>query len=230
MKRGIVILMLLILPLSGGLFAQKAGKKYYITGQVLDINDKPVTDAIILVDNINTNVTTNGDGMFKVKVKPDATAITVFKPMTGEQEEKISGRTVINFKLPAANPAQANEGKVKPENDEVNIGYGTTSKRNLSSSTGKIEGTKEEFVAYQSIYEMLQRDPSIQVSGKKIVIRGVGTINTTDPLLVVDGIIVSTIDDIRPQMVKSIEVLKGADAAIYGARGGNGVILITLIH
>ena len=222
--------MLLILPLSGDLFAQKAGKKYYITGQVLDANNKPVTDAIILVDNKNTKATTNDDGMFKVRVKPDATAITVFKPINGEQEEKISSRTVINFRLPNANPAQANEAKVKPENDEVNIGYGTASKRNLSTSSSRIEGNKKEFVAYQSIYEMLQRDPSIQVSGKKIVIRGVGTINANDPLLVVDGIIVSTIDDIRPQMVKSIEVLKGSDAAIYGARGANGVIMITLIH
>lgn len=75
---------------------------------------------------------------------------------------------------------------------------------------------------------MLQQDPSLQVSGRKIVIRGVGTINNTDPLFVVNGIIVGSIDDISPQTVKSIEILKGGDAAMYGSRGANGVILITL--
>jgi TonB-dependent SusC/RagA subfamily outer membrane receptor len=230
MKRGIAILMMLILPLSGVLLSQKAGKKYIITGQVLDAYNKPVTDAIILIDNKNTKATTNEDGMFKVRVKPDATAITVFKPINGEQEEKISGRTIINFRLPNANPAQTKEAKVNPENDEVNIGYGTTSKRNISTSTAKIEGNTKEFLGYQNIYEMLQRDPSVQVTGTKIVIRGVGTINANDPLLVVDGMIVSTIDYIRPQMVKKIEILKGSDASIYGARGANGVILITLVH
>ncbi len=76
---------------------------------------------------------------------------------------------------------------------------------------------------------MLQEDPSIQVNGNKIVIRGVNSINSTDPLLIVDGIIVSSIDYISPQMVKSIEILKGSDAAIYGSRGANGVVMITLI-
>ncbi len=52
---------------------------------------------------------------------------------------------------------------------------------------------------------------------------------STDPLFVVDGAVVSTIDNISPRQVKSISVLKGSDAAIYGSRGGGGVILITLV-
>jgi TonB-dependent starch-binding outer membrane protein SusC len=230
MKKGIILLMVLILPLSGDLFAQKTVKRFSITGQVLDANEKPVADAMILVDNNNTNVVTNGKGMFKVKVKSDATRITVFKLNCGQQEEEIKGRTVINFRLPVENLIQAKEDKEKSENEQINVGYGTNSKKNLTTSTTKIEGKNKEFVAYNSIYEMLQRDPSVQVSGKKIVIRGVGTINTNDPLLVVDGMIVNTIDDISPKTVKSIEILKGADAAIYGSRGASGVILITLIH
>ena len=77
---------------------------------------------------------------------------------------------------------------------------------------------------------MLQRDPSVQVNGNKIVIRGVNSINSTDPLFVVDGIVVSSIDDISPSMVKSIEILKGSETSIYGSRGANGVILITLVQ
>jgi TonB-dependent SusC/RagA subfamily outer membrane receptor len=76
---------------------------------------------------------------------------------------------------------------------------------------------------------MLREVPSVQVNGTKITIRGVNSVNSTDPLLIVDGIVVSSIDDIIPSMVKSIEILKGSDASIYGSRGANGVVMITLI-
>jgi TonB-dependent SusC/RagA subfamily outer membrane receptor len=72
--------------------------------------------------------------------------------------------------------------------------------------------------------------PGVDVVGNKITIRGVGSLNlSSDPLFVVDGVAVSSIDNISPREVKSITVLKGASAAIYGTRGANGVILITLI-
>jgi TonB-dependent SusC/RagA subfamily outer membrane receptor len=72
-------------------------------------------------------------------------------------------------------------------------------------------------------------DPSVQVNGNRVVIRGVGSNSSTDPLFVVDGVVIPNIDNINPQLVKSIEILKGADASIYGARGANGVIMITQI-
>lgn len=69
----------------------------------------------------------------------------------------------------------------------------------------------------------------MQVSGKSISIQGVSSFTLTDePLFVVDGMVVSSIDDVQPLMVKSIEVLKGSAASIYGSRGANGVIMITL--
>ena len=227
MNRVFLFLIILLLPLSFNVFGQKTGKKYYITGQITDFNGKPVTDAIILIDYLNTEVVSDANGMYKVRVKNDAVSITVFKLLNGQIEEKINARTVINFKLPAGTGQQATQEQVKP-NEQVNIGYGTSSKKDLTTPVSKIDGSKKEFVSYSSIYEMLQQDPSIQVNGKKIVIRGVGTINNTDPLFVVNGIIVGSIDDISPQTVKSIEILKGGDAAMYGSRGMNGVILITL--
>ena len=71
--------------------------------------------------------------------------------------------------------------------------------------------------------------PSVEVSGKSIRIQGFSSLGSTEPLFVVDGIVSSSIDDIPPSQVKSIEVLKGSSAAIYGSRGANGVILIRLI-
>jgi TonB-dependent SusC/RagA subfamily outer membrane receptor len=229
MKRRIIFLMILMLLLSCNLFAQKPGKKYYITGQVIDINDKPVSGAIVLIDNHNTEVVTNAKGMYKVRVKTDATMITVLKPNNGLIDEEINGRTVINFRLTREIPLQTTENQEKPDNEKINIGYGYASKKDLTTSVGKIEGQRKKYANYQNIYEMLREVPSVQVNGTKITIRGVNSVNSTDPLLIVDGIVVSSIDDIIPSMVKSIEILKGSDASIYGSRGANGVVMITLI-
>jgi TonB-dependent SusC/RagA subfamily outer membrane receptor len=228
MKRGIIFLMILIVPFSCNLYAQKHGKKYYITGQVVDLNDKPVSGAIVLVDNQNTQIVTDNEGMYKVRVKPDATKIAVFKPANGQQDEEINGRTVINFRLKFGTSLHPSEGQDKPENEKVNIGYGYADKKDVSTTVSKIDVQNNKNAAYQTIYEMLQRDPSVQVNGNKIVIRGVNSVNSTDPLFVVDGMVVSSIDDISPSMVKSIVILKGSEASIYGSRGANGVIMITL--
>jgi TonB-dependent SusC/RagA subfamily outer membrane receptor len=68
------------------------------------------------------------------------------------------------------------------------------------------------------------------VNGTSIRIQGASSLLlSTEPLFVVDGITVNSISDIQPLMVKSIQVLKGSSAAIYGSRGANGVILINLI-
>ena len=72
--------------------------------------------------------------------------------------------------------------------------------------------------------------PGVQVNGKNIAIRGQSSLyNTSGPLFVVNGVIVTSIDHIRPIDVKSIEVLKSSSAAIYGSRGSNGVILIEVL-
>lgn len=228
MKRGIIFLMILILPLSCNLFAQKPGKKYYITGQVIDVNDKPVSGAIVLIDNRNTEVVTDAKGMYKVRVKTDATRIAVFKPINGLIDEEINGRTIINFRLARETPLQTTEKQEKPDNEKMNIGYGYASKKELTTAVSKIEGQRKKFANYQNIYQMLQEDPSVQLNGTKITIRGVNSVNSTDPLLIVDGIVVTSIDDISPNMVESIEILKGSNASIYGSRGANGVVMITL--
>ena len=72
--------------------------------------------------------------------------------------------------------------------------------------------------------------PGVQVNGTSIIIQGASSLTlSTEPLFVVDGIVVNSIDYISPISVKSIEILKGSAASIYGSRGANGVILIRLI-
>ena len=229
MKREIAFLLVIFLPLFSNIYAQNPGKKFFITGKLTDINGKPVSGAVVLIDNSSTDVVTDAEGMYKIKVKANAVKIAVFKPQGGLVEEEINGRTVINFRLSIGSLSQTPEKQETPDNEKINIGYGYAEKKDLSTNVKTLDNKKKKSASYLNIYEMIQRsDPSVQVNGTKITIRGINSINSTDPLLIVDGIIVTSIDDISPQNVESIEILKSADAAIYGSRGANGVIMITL--
>jgi len=115
----------------------------------------------------------------------------------------------------------------------VNIGYGTTSKDANNYATSKVAIKKNEIAAYTSMYDYLRgRVPGVEVtSGNKIIIRGVSTNSgDTDPLILVDGVEVADLSSVNPMDVDDVTVLKDASASIYGVRGGNGVILITLKH
>jgi TonB-dependent SusC/RagA subfamily outer membrane receptor len=103
------------------------------------------------------------------------------------------------------------------------------SRRNIPEKSGVINIRNSAGPVYQDIYDMIRgRVAGVEVSGKSIKIRGTNSLNlSTEPLFVVDGVIVREIDDIAPETVKSIEVLKGPDASVYGVRGSNGVIVIT---
>lgn len=101
--------------------------------------------------------------------------------------------------------------------------------KNRRGTTGVINVKDSSVPVYQDIYDMIRgKVAGVEVSGRSIKIRGTNSLNvSTEPLFVVDGVIVRGIDDIAPETVRSIEVLKGPDASVYGARGSNGVIVIT---
>lgn len=233
MKTKAFLLVIFSLTLSFSSFAQNSGKKYYITGQVLDVNNKPVSGATVLIDNKSTDVSTDENGMYKVKVKADAVLISIFNLASGVVNAEINGRTVINFKLENVVPPTNAVNQDNNDNEEVNIGYGTASKKDLTTNVGTVDGKKNKYATYQNVFELIRGEvPGVEVNGNKIRVRGVGTINgLSDPLILVNNVEVSieSIGSIDPRMVKSINILKGSDASIYGSRGGNGVILITMI-
>jgi len=227
MKTNKIFLVLFILSLSCSVFAQNSGKKYYITGQVLDANGKPIFGATVLVDNKSTDVATDVKGNYKVKVKPDAAVISVFSLSSGLLiNEEINGRVVINFKFEDAMSQNANK-----ENEEVNIGYGTVQKKDISSNITSVDGQKKRYSVYQNVYDMIRGElPNVQVVGEKIRVKGAYDTNSDqiDAMILVDGVETTSVSGIVPRMVKSISVLTGADASIYGSRSAHGVILITL--
>jgi TonB-dependent SusC/RagA subfamily outer membrane receptor len=119
---------------------------------------------------------------------------------------------------------------MKPGEEAVNIGYGTVKQRDLLTSVNRIDAGNSRYAGYTNIFEMLKGTvPGVQVVGTSVRIQGASSFMlSTEPLYVVDGVIVNSIANISPIEVKSVEILKGASAAIYGSRGANGVIMITL--
>jgi TonB-dependent SusC/RagA subfamily outer membrane receptor len=232
MKTKVFILVIFILTLSFSPFAQKSGKRYYITGQVLDTYNKPVSGAMVLIDNKSSDVFTDVKGMYKVKVKADAAIISIVTLSSGLLSEEINGRIVIDFKLNNVIPHEETVKQENTENKVVNIGYGSVQKKYLVTSDGSIEGQNNRYASYQNVYEMIKAEvPGVLVEGNNITIRGVGTFNSSSaPLVLVNGSEISPDNiEIAPSLIKSINILKGTDASIYGSKGANGVIIITLI-
>jgi TonB-dependent SusC/RagA subfamily outer membrane receptor len=230
LKVKIIFFLLLFTATAHVLRAQKQAKKVTISGYVTTSDKKPVPGTVIFVDDVNTNQTTNDEGFFKITVKAGAQKVSVFSFTNGAAEEIIGGRTRINFLL----REESSELSEKPEPDKsetVSDGYTTIEKSKSVSPGEKIDGQNPKYKSYQNIFEMIRGEVTgARVTGTRIQIMGPSSFNgNDDPLFIVDGVEVTKIDDISPNQIKSIEVLKGSDAAIYGTRGGNGVLVIRLL-
>jgi len=231
MKLRVFLLVICTCIVFSDLDGQKKAKKYVVSGIVTDVSKNPVSEAMVLIDNNYSDVLTNKKGFFKIKVKPDAKLISVFTFDKGTGEALLDGEATLNITLngvPSAPPASLGQ-KVKGE--EINIGYGSIEKKDLTTQVSKLDVKNSKFSSYSNIYELMKGTlPGVQVVGNRITIQGAASFMlSTDPLFIVDGMEVSTIDGISPAEVESIEVLKGAAASIYGSRGANGVIMIKLI-
>lgn len=118
--------------------------------------------------------------------------------------------------------------------DEVNIGYESLKRDELTSSVSKVEIGESESMAYSNIWDYIAaKVPGVSVSGgssgtPRIVIRGESSFTSqTQPLFVVDGVVMDDISYLSHSDVAKVEVVKDGSAAIYGLRGANGAILIT---
>ena len=211
-------------------FSAYAQKRITVTGSVRD-NMGLIPGATIIVKNEKTNTVTDFDGKFSVAVNDPETAVLIVK-FIGMTDETVplKGRTSgITIQMKESNSEL---------NEVVIIGYGTQKRKNLTGAIASIKGTELAKVPTASVAEALVgRLPGVQVTtadgspGSEVMIRirGGGSITEDNsPLILVDGFEVANLNDIPPTDIESVEVLKdAASTAVYGARGANGVVLVT---
>jgi hypothetical protein len=153
-------------------FGQKKLNKVTISGYVTDAFHFPVIDAIIIINN-KASVVTDKRGFYRVKVAPDATFIGVFSYTHGILEEVINDRTRINFTFLNSIPDQniLRSHNRNPEvNEEINIGYGTIDRKNLTTPVSKLDGTNNRFSSYNSVYDILQGSvPGVMVNKNMVL-------------------------------------------------------------
>ncbi len=218
MKWNNVLALTVALCLSTIVYGQdvkKSDKLITITGKVRTSDNKPVPDAVFSVDNIKTNIITKSNGSYKIKVSPSATFLEVSSAEFGNGSAAINGKTSIDFVL---------NGAGTEVNDSTKAGLAEKSEKEAPKQRAKKMNT------YNNIYQMIQAEvPGVVVSGRSITVQqGHSFFGSSTPLFLVNGVIVQSIDNVNPMEVKSIGLLKGTQAAIYGINGSNGVISITL--
>jgi TonB-dependent SusC/RagA subfamily outer membrane receptor len=206
---------------SGQRTDKRSDKLMTITGKVFNLDRKGVEGAVFYIDNIKTSYTTKSNGSYKIKVSPSAHNLEVHSSQYGSCEKLINGQTNINFTLDGISDNLALDPR-----DTARI-YGPAFNSDKPART-----KSKKMNTYNNIYQMIRGEVSgVMVSGRSIQIQqGHSFFGGSEPLYVVNGIIVPSIDNINPVEVKSITVLKGTSAAIYGVRGANGVLSITLIN
>ena len=202
-------------------FAQQA-----VSGKVLDTNGQPVIGATVLVKGTNNGVTTDSKGAFSINAN-DGTEVII--SILGYEEKTVSlknGMTVV-----VAESAELLD-------ETVVVGYGTIKKRDLTGSVASVStadlvktGTTNAAGAIQGTLPgvQIQRSNNKPGGGYNILIRGVNTISgSTSPLVVIDGVQGASLENINPDDIERIDVLKDASStAIYGSRATNGVVLVT---
>jgi len=193
-----------------------------IVGKVSNENGEPLANVTVQVKGTETYTVTDANGVFQVNVDENATTLVFSYVDMEAQEADIAGRNTVDITLKSLN---TDLGEV------VVVGYGTQKKINLTGSVSTVQSADLTKASSANLSQTLAgRLPGLivkQTSGEpgndfgSINIRGFG-----NALVIVDGV-ESSMNNIDPNEIESVSILKDASAAIFGARAGNGVVLIT---
>jgi TonB-linked SusC/RagA family outer membrane protein len=200
-----------------------------VTGTVVDDTNMPLPGVSILEKGTTNGTVTDADGKFRLNVN-SSESVLVFS-FIGMQsiEVKVGEQRVINLTM---------QSDTQGLDEVVVVGYGTVKKSDLTGSVG-IVGAEELLKApvNNALQGLKGKVAGVNVflnsgspsSSPRVLIRGLGTINSSSqPLYVVDGVVMENIEFLNPNDIESMEVLKDASStAIYGARGANGVVMVS---
>ena len=238
--RKLLTLLICSLLLVGNTWAQNRT----ITGKVLDDKKAPVSNASIIVKGTTNGTYTKEDGTFSINIQSTAKTLVISSVNFESQEVSIGKNSSFNISLyPADNKLD----------EVVVVGYQVQKKREVTAAISKISGDEISNMPIQSFDRAMQgRAAGVAVQSNNgipggpvtVRIRGIGSINAgNEPLYIVDGVQINNstvalngstgtqtnpLNFLNPNDIESIEILKDASAAaVYGARAGNGVVLIT---
>jgi len=203
-----------------------------IIGTVKNIDGETLPGVTIRVKGQATSVSTDDEGGYSIQV-PQGSQVLVFSSIGfQEQEIIIEGRTTINVVLEPGSTLL---------DDVVVIGYGEQSRQTITTSISKLDTRVLENVPYSNAASALQGTlPGVRVqattgqpgAAPRVIVRGGTSINNPNgatPLYIVDGVFRDGMNDINPEDIESIQVLKDAAAtAIYGSRASNGIVIIVI--
>ncbi|MBB5286129.1 TonB-linked SusC/RagA family outer membrane protein [Rhabdobacter roseus] len=243
------LLVLMCFLLGGAGFIQAQTRT--ISGSVTDEGGQGLPGVSIMVKGTTTGTTTGIDGNFSLSLANDAKILVVSFVGKNTQEVEIGNRSVVAITMQSDSRALE---------EVVVIGYGTAKRADVTSSITTVKGTELKDMPVAGVDQMLQgKAAGVTVTsnggqpggGVSIKVRGVTSINSNDPLFVIDGVPFvngntassngfaglgggdgqtgnSVMASLNPNDIESIDVLKDASAqAIYGSQAANGVILIT---
>jgi len=224
----LLLLALLCFSFTSYAFQQAPGT---LKGRVTDENNTPLAGVSILIKGTKKAATTDAEGKYSITVDGPGAILEVSYVGFSDKEVKTGNEKSVNITLVS---------KSKQLNDVVVIGYGTASKKDLTSAITTVKADEFNPGVLTTPAELLQGkvaglnvtksgDPN---AAPAVVLRGPSTIRTTggamEPFYVIDGVPGASIDLLAPADIESIDVLKDASAtAIYGARAANGVIMIS---
>ncbi|MGN6532776.1 MAG: SusC/RagA family TonB-linked outer membrane protein [Ginsengibacter sp.] len=238
---GIIVIAFLISPAASFAVPLPVGNKLFenvgtetftnqtilISGKVTDEGGQPLSGVSIYEKGTNNGTTTDSQGNFELNVRSSQSVLVISFVGYAIQERKAEQSPVYVV-------LQKN---ISSLDSVVVIGYGTQKRSDL---TGSVSSVKSDDIASLPVPDVGQAiegkaagvqivSPGAPGSNVTIRVRGVGTVNSSDPLLVIDGVPTDIpLNTISPDDIATIDILKDASAAaIYGARGANGVVMIT---
>jgi TonB-dependent starch-binding outer membrane protein SusC len=225
-------LRLLLLPLkltfllsiltSFNAFAQRT-----VTGTVVDKEQQPIAGANVVVKGTQIGAITDGLGKYTITVPSTGNTLIISFIGYTSQEVLIGTSSVINVTLQTESTSLS---------EVVVVGYGTQKRLEVTGAISSVSSDKLTALPTSGLDQALQgRAAGVTVISNgapgfesTIRVRGISTVNDANPLFVVDGVVSTTISNISPSDIESIQVLKDAStAAIYGSLGSNGVIMVT---
>jgi TonB-dependent SusC/RagA subfamily outer membrane receptor len=180
-----------------------------VSGKVLNHKNKPVSGAVMYLDTLPTTVITNKSGGYSLIVPDSIKNIKVHSKKLGWLSSAYAKESTMDFMYldtAIADQSLTPPNGLNPDKDKTTVSFRTI----YDMMRGRIAGV------------VVQQDNTI-------IVRGINSIrNNSEPLFIVDGNFVQSIDFVVPNQVLSITVLKDAEASIYGSRGASGVIVIKL--